>query len=982
MNAETLQFFLTYPADAIIEGDTDYLANTQQEGDDDEEDGERPLDEIASNKDAKPANDINRPVAVKTIKVEFPLYERSLEFCSAHHDSFVRVTAMNICLNTLRLTTVAPKQGEEEPQEAGNLEESTEDSPDAILHNAKPLPMKERLAIAQYACSPSRVEKLASPIFTKLAQLWGVLEEQFREMEIASKTSQASSTEKTAATSEEDPDVRQKANERVARARELARRQKFTSIFNDTSYNLQDELLLLEDLLKVGLTSFNEQTIEMMFATFVYPLLLQPLLLYFQQNPVSAEALFADTLNDHSGGREVKESDTKATEKAVISAPAKSALFCLAAAFQFLTNPPLLRLLFTAVFHPLAPDASGETMIRAKADVACLGPDGKPAIRIDPVDDEGKVVCESERSTYVFGKITGRKETSGKSNGSSVTNDETCVFVLSPALMEILEFKGENGLLVARSRHNPYRKAIFQCFTLSKEVSDLQTLSVIAVDSAVSVFDEKFLADMLFGLDIKRYRDSLPKDERFNSFLSDPDLDDRGIGGPAASDNESRLSLGAPEGGKVGFDYMNEVISSFKSCLMNAVPAGKGVWRLDYDMVAAHALLCCIRGNPEAIHRAAKAVLGRSRQAAAFLSDTPYTIDKFAHQQLKSVWEKISPLSKGDSDRNDKLYLGAIMDMIVRGNNPSLLSNFFWLKQDLSKADEEVPIYISVSSVGSYSEVGIRACSHTPLEDGAAETALKNAVWSASAWLRLDSLGSMLATLGDSKEHVLQNQSLGGFVFNKSSDPIFPYPGERNKIYSPISSGIDNAMFGVDRSDSSLVEVTAGSVLSLVGKTAFPCVCEVPPSCAPLFSEAGAKVVSQGITWQSLYLVLLGHDLILVEPDKRSTGEGRVVTSCKLEDLIIEKDPDDARVDTSARRMIVINYNPDLKPPAMFQFGKPPKPEEKGPFYRVKRWKSALDIWFEDGKALQFAFSKTEQKIAQAKAERGSFIRRYLREEC
>jgi hypothetical protein len=185
-------------------------------------------------------------------------------------------------------------------------------------------------------------------------------------------------------------------------------------------------------------------------------------------------------------------------------------------------------------------------------------------------------------------------------------------------------------------------------------------------------------------------------------------------------------------------------------------------------------------------------------------------------------------------------------------------------------------------------------------------------------------------------------------------------------------------MFGVDASDASYVDACPGTVLNLVGKVAFPCVCEVPPSSAPLFSEAGAKVVSQGITWQSLYLVLLGTDLILAEPEKGASGQGRVVTRCKLEDLIIEKDPDDARTDTSARRLIVINYNTDLKPPGLFHFGKAPMPDEQGPFYKVKRWKSGLDIWFENSNALNLAFKRVEQKIAQAKAERGSFIRRYL----
>jgi hypothetical protein len=974
MNAETLQFFLTYPADTTIEGDTDYLEETEMEnGDDgDDEEGQRPLDEIDSNADRKAGKEINRPVAVKTIQVEFPLYERALEFCSAHNDSFVRVTAMNICLNTLRLTTVEPKLGEEEP-EIVDLDTATGASPDAALHNAKPLPMRERLAIAQYVCRPSRVERLASPIFTKLAQLWGVLEEQFRDMELASKATMVVSTDST-----DDPSVRrQNVADKVARARENARRQKYTAVFNDTSYNVQDELLLLEDVLRVGLTSLNEQTIEMMFATFVYPLLLQPLLLYFQRSPVTAEVLFADTLNDHSVGRDIKQSDATATERAIISAPAKSALFCLSAAFQFLTNPPLLRLLFTAVFHPLSPDAAGETMIRAKADVACIGPDGKATLRIDRVDENGIVKCETDRSTYVFGTVTGRKEISGRRDRES--NTETCVFVLAPALSEILDFKGDDGGIVARSRHNPYRKAIFQCFTLSKEVSDLQALSVIAVDSAVSVpvFNESYLADILFGLDLKKYRDNLPRDEQWKSHLAEPDLDDRGMGRPIAATVESRLSLGIPEGGKVGFDYMNEVVSSFKSCLMSAVPGGKGVWRLDYDMVAAHALLSSIRGSPDAIDAAYKAVDSRCRQSAAFLADAPMVIDKYAQKRIQN---EIKDVAGEGKTRNDDLYYGAIMDMIFRGNknfaeSKPVIDDVMWLKEDLHSKEEDVDIYVSVSSIGSYNDVGARACSYSPLEQEEGDTAFKNAVDSRSALVKLDAFNALLGNLVLSKG-LFRNQKLGGFILKR---PRWIVPSqEQNKIFAPVSQTFDNVIFGSDKTGSSYVDTKPGTVLSLVGKMAYPCVCEVPPSSAPLFSEAGAKVVSQGITWQSLYLVIIGQSLVLAEPEKHSSGHGRVVTSCKLEHLIVDKDPDDARMDTSARRLIVVYDSTDLKAPGLFRFERPPKPRSEGPFTCVQRWRSSLDVWFEDSRAVQLAYSKVNQKIGESKAHRGHLIRRYL----
>jgi hypothetical protein len=50
-------------------------------------------------------NDVG--VDLHTEDIEFPLYARALEFCNSNQDSFVRLTAMNICLNTLRLAAIS-----------------------------------------------------------------------------------------------------------------------------------------------------------------------------------------------------------------------------------------------------------------------------------------------------------------------------------------------------------------------------------------------------------------------------------------------------------------------------------------------------------------------------------------------------------------------------------------------------------------------------------------------------------------------------------------------------------------------------------------------------------------------------------------------------------------------------------------------------------------------------------------------------------
>jgi hypothetical protein len=91
---------------------------------------------------------------------------------------------------------------------------------------------------------------------------------------------------------------------------------------------------------------------------------------------------------------------------------------------------------------------------------------------------------------------------------------------------------------------------------------------------------------------------------------------------------------------------------------------------------------------------------------------------------------------------------------------------------------------------------------------------------------------------------------------------------DSHSIYSCISEGCWGAVFEEDKDDTAAAPVP-GSTVVLVGRTAIPCVCEVPPSSASLFSAAGSKVISAGVTWQSLYLVLLGSHMILVEPDQK-----------------------------------------------------------------------------------------------------------------
>jgi hypothetical protein len=130
-----------------------------------------------------------------------------------------------------------------------------------------------------------------------------------------------------------------------------------------------------------------------------------------------------------------------------------------------------------------------------------------------------------------------------------------------------------------------------------------------------------------------------------------------------------------------------------------------------------------------------------------------------------------------------------------------------------------------------------------------------------------DAFSTLLNSLVATKAWSVRNRSLGGFAAKRDGSIV--ETSDPPTIYAPISESFSSALFDEDRTGKKYVEAQPGMSLNLVGHTAFPCVCEVPPSSAPLFSEEGAKVVSQGITWQSLYLVILGRNLVLAEPERR-----------------------------------------------------------------------------------------------------------------
>lgn len=99
---------------------------------------------------------------------------------------------------------------------------------------------------------------------------------------------------------------------------------------------------------------------------------------------------------------------------------------------------------------------------------------------------------------------------------------------------------------------------------------------------------------------------------------------------------------------------------------------------------------------------------------------------------------------------------------------------------------------------------------------------------------------------------------------------------------------------------------------------------------------------------------------------------------CRLENLVVGVDTGDFPESTAARRLIVSHDGQDETPPGLFMFESAPTRREEGVFVHLSKFRTSLDIWFENQKALDLAFVKVKRFIALAKAHRGHLLQEYL----
>lgn len=274
-------------------------------------------------------------------------------------------------------------------------------------------------------------------------------------------------------------------------------------------------------------------------------------------------------------------------------------------------------------------------------------------------------------------------------------------------------------------------------------------------------------------------------------------------------------------------------------------------------MVAAHALLCAIDNNPNAQEEAETRVVTRYNAASAFIIDIPFALEALGDEAPRPKYDiQSTPDNAMDTKR------GKLLDLMFRGDagSNSLLTHLLRLKGDSSD------LFTSVACRGSYRMLCQRSCQFPSLRHEGLDGAIHGAMESTKAWASLDAYCAFLSLVTNGSHELVREAKQGGIAVKGDGTVVDTF--RIGMTYAPLSNRIETPLLEEDKRGDSFVDSQPRSVVSLIGRTAFPCVCEVPPSCAPLFSEVGAKVVSQGITWQSLYLVILGWNMVLAEPER------------------------------------------------------------------------------------------------------------------
>ena len=922
--------------------------------------------------------------------LQFPLYQRALLYChDSNQDEFIRVTAMNICLNTLQLITRGNHHSCSNYYDNENNQNQQKEPP---------LPWKERCILANYICDPSRVESLTRGIFHRLAYLCSSLDDtlksldqmdnKIREQSLSMAMHSTSDGIHTSNNSNDridptllDIDHESKLDDQKKRMESLQiQKSRIVTTFQNIVADFQYEFMFLEDIFKVGLVPLNEQIMENMFAAVIYPLILTPLQLFSQH---TSQRSFVDTTPSVSTNQQhnplpsspnnLKHLDqtqmNNMTNAQKDSSLAKTAFFVITILFHHITHEQLLCLLATALLHPKTPIVSDEFVFNTTPNVTFVDDKGHTYIRTDEL--QGQVGT----NFYQFGTPSSSsvspylKEMDHETNSIHSTNG-TCNFIFVPALFYIHTWS-ETGTvpssLEKSLKANPFRQMILCCLAGTDGMVDLQSVALRVVDSIVSNVKSSIVQHILLTNVVDTKNDSTD-DVSSSSHSTTSDHDVLPI-----SESMSDLIISSLPNHVVEFitSLCISVVTSFKS--HNDV-----CWCIQYNNVAAHAIysLCTMEHS---IRKLTLKLLDKRRhQSLSFLLQIPSLLGK---QQSKT--NKTSSM-----DENlilDRMFFEPFCD----GGTFVVESVIY--DQSQGNIDLEAGSYFMVVTKDErLDDISKSICNEESLlfEYGSEEEMYKCGANSIVAYLKIDSFVSSLRGYMDAPPVLNSRGYMSVSTFAEHwKECRESVENESRFLLAPLASKFQKLLLDQDPFDSIHSDYKEGSIVSLVGKAAYPCVCEVKEENDSLFQcGGGSYVVSDGIKWQSVYLVISDSHMMLADAvEGDSGGNGRVVISTALSHLVAVYDETlKGNSASPARRLFLTHISTEPKPPSLFVLvdddiiDKSQYKDYSCPSNHVQVTKSILDVWFEDETAARKAHKSLSAKIFKARFKRGQRMKDVL----
>lgn len=931
----------------------------------------------------------NNNTANNNNNLHFPLYQRALLYCDSHQDEFIRVTAMNICLNTLQLIT------------RGNHHSCSNNDDNHNNKQEPPLPLKERCILANYTCDPSRVESLTRGIFHRLAYLCSSLDDTLKSLdqmdcnirEQSLSMAAMHSTSDGIHTSKIDPtlldiDHESKLDDQKKRMETLQiQKSRIVTTFQSIVADFQYEFMFLEDIFKVGLVPLNEQIMENMFAAVIYPLILTPLQLFSQHTSqrafVDTTASVTTTNQEHNPLHSSPFSNNlkylhqtqmnNMTNAQKDSSLAKTALFVITILFHHITHEQLLCLLATALLHPKTPIVSDEFVFHTTPNVTFVDDKGHTYIRTDELQGQVGTNLYHFGTPFSSSSVSpSPKEKDHETNSIGSTNG-TCNFIFVPALFYIHTWSETGTVPSSLEKHlkaNPFRHMILCCLAGTDGMVDLQSMALRVVDSIVSNVKPSIVQHILLTNVADTKNDSMG-DASSSSHSATFDHDVLPI-----SDSMSDLIISSLPNHVVEFitSLCISVVTSFKS--HNDV-----CWCIQYNNVAAHTIysLCTME------HTIRKLTLK--------------LLDKRRHQSLSFLLQKPSLLGKQQSETDKTISMdeNLILDRMVYEpfcDGSTCVVESVICDQNQGNNDLEAGSYFMVVTKDErFDDISKSICNEESLlfEYCSEEAMYKCGANSIVAYLKIDSFVSSLRGYMDAPSLLNSKGYMGVSTFAENwKECRESVENESRFLLAPLASKIQKILLDQDSFDSVKSDYKAGSIVSLVGKAAYPCVCEVKEENDSLFRGGGGSyVVSDGIKWQSVYLVISDSHMMLAEAvEGDSGGNGRVVISTALSHLVAVYDETLKGNSTSpARRLFLTHISIEPKPPNLFVLvddeinDKSQYNDCTCPSNHVQVTKSILDVWFEDETAARKAHKSLSAKIFKARFKRGQRMKDVLIEE-